>query len=359
MLQSLINNFTILTTFLFFGNMLWGKWKDHRFEKKRVTKFLLGAVFGLFGVFLMHYTFPMTPHVFADFRQLPILISVYMGGWVAGFITTLMIAVYRLLFLSGFNFASIMGAVNALGTLLTAVWLLRNRKLSFRRWGAALGISAVISAAVFALILSDTNKWIPIGEFMIVFIIGGMFTFAMLMYLKRSDDSVRIMREAAHRDFLTGLYNVRAFEVVMNQRIAHTNRYRIPFTLLMIDIDHFKRVNDTYGHPAGDAVLSQMADVLRDTFRPGDQIARKGGEEFVVIVDECDAGKIGTIAERLRQNVEDHPFLLPDGTTLKMTISVGSATYPDFEDSLLVEKADQALYEAKAAGRNRVCRAAN
>lgn len=359
MLQSLINNFTILTTFLFFGNMLWGKWKDNRLEKKRVTVFILGAVFGLFGVMLMHYTFPMSPRVFADFRQIPILISVYMGGWLSGFITTFLIAVYRLFFLSGLNVASIMGAVNALGTLLAAVWLLRSRRLSFKRWASVLGISAAISAMVFAFILSEENKWIPIGEFVIVYMIGGMFTFAMLMYLKRSDDSVRILREAVHLDFLTGLYNVRAFEVIMNQRIAHTNRYRIPFTLLMIDIDHFKLVNDTHGHPAGDAVLSQIADVLRDTFRPGDQIARKGGEEFAVIVDECDAGNIGKIAERLRQNVEDHKFVLPDGTELKITISAGSATYPDIGESLLVEKADQALYEAKATGRNRVCQAVN
>lgn len=177
----------------------------------------------------------------------------------------------------------------------------------------------------------------------------------MLQYLRKSDDSLRIMREAANRDFLTGLSNLRAFEFMMEQKILSSERYNTPFSLLMIDIDHFKQVNDTYGHPAGDAVLAQLADVLRDTFRPGDHIARKGGEEFAVIVDNCAADKILGIAERLRYNVESNQFYLPDGTELKLTISAGCATYPDIPEYDLIEVADQALYRAKSEGRNRVC----
>lgn len=113
--------------------------------------------------------------------------------------------------------------------------------------------------------------------FSIVFAFGGLFTFFLLRYMKKSGDSLRTMREAAYRDFLTGLYNARAFEVLLQQKIESFSRYSIPFTLLLVDIDHFKQVNDTYGHAAGDAVLSQFADLLRDTFRPDDKIARKGG----------------------------------------------------------------------------------
>ncbi len=359
MLQSLINNFTVLTTFLFFGNMAWGKCQAYNLQKNNRTKLILGLILGLFGVALMYYTFPINSVVFADFRQLPILISVSLGGWIAGLVSTVIIFVYRLAFLSGVSMTSVWGAVNALGTFIIAILFLKDYKLILRKWIWATVLSAGFSMLVFSIILDDENKWAPIGTFCLVFIVGGMFTFAMLLYLKRSDDSLRIMREAAHRDFLTGLYNARAFEVIMEQKIASSTRYHVPFTLLLIDIDHFKQVNDTFGHPAGDTVLSQLAAVLRDTFHPGDHIARKGGEEFAVIVDECDSNQIEIIAERLRRNVENHIFNLPDGTELKMTISAGSATYPDMAEQLLFERADQALYQAKTSGRNRVCRAAS
>ncbi|MEF2967628.1 diguanylate cyclase [Paenibacillus sp. M1] len=356
MLQGLINNFTLLTTFLFFGNMVWDKRQASRPNGNSGTGLILGLVLGLFGVGLMYYTFPINATVVADLRQLPILIAVSMGGWVPGVITTAIIFLYRLFLLNGLNMASVWGAANALGTLAIALSLLRGQHLSLRRWASALGLTAVLSMLIFTFILPG-EKWGPIAVFGLVFIVGGSFTFIMLHYLKRSGESLRIMREAAHRDFLTGLFNLRAFEIMMEQKIAYSDRYRIPFSLLLVDIDHFKQVNDTHGHPAGDAVLSQVAAVLRDTFRPGDHIARKGGEEFTVIVDECGADKIGIVAERLRRNMEGTRFVLPDGKELKITISAGSATYPDVPRECLIERADRALYRAKASGRNRVCTA--
>ncbi|MNH83859.1 putative diguanylate cyclase YcdT [compost metagenome] len=127
------------------------------------------------------------------------------------------------------------------------------------------------------------------------------------------------------------------------------------FSLLVVDIDHFKRVNDTYGHAAGDVVLSQLANVLRDTFHPGDHIARKGGEEFVIIVDDCGVDKVWQVAERLRRNVENQLFVLPEGESIHVTISIGASVYPEIGPEQLFEKADQALYAAKEAGRNQVC----
>lgn len=354
MLQSLIYNFTILTTFMFFGNIIWGKWQERYAKNGWITRLLLGLILGLFGIVLMYSGFYSGQSAYVDFRQLPILLSVYMGGWVSGSIAGVLILIYRLFFLNGLNFASILGAVNILVTLGICILLLRRRKLSLPRWSWTLVCSAVSSVIVFYVLLQD-NPWITIGLFTPLYLISGLFAFLMLQYLRKSDESLRIMREAANRDFLTGLSNLRAFEFMMEQNILSSNRYNTPFSLLMIDIDHFKQVNDTYGHPAGDAVLAQLADVLRDTFRPGDHIARKGGEEFAVIVNNCAADKILGIAERLRHNVESNHFYLPDGTVLKLTISAGSATYPDVAEYNLIEVADQALYRAKSEGRNRVC----
>ena len=355
MFEGLVNNFTILTTFLFFGNMIRSKYLNENSLNRESNSLILGTVLGLFGVVLMYFSFPISETIFADFRQLPILISVYLGGGTAGIVSTIIISVYRLFFLSGVSFSSELAAINAFVTFGIALMFLRGRKLSFKRWGWSLGLTMLSANLFFTITLEEDNKWISISSFSIVYVLGGVFTYFMLRYLKRSDDLLRLMSEAANRDFLTGLFNLRAFEAFMEQKLILSLHSKAPFTLLMVDIDHFKCVNDTYGHPTGDFVLTELAEVFRDSFRPNDHIARKGGEEFVVVVDRCNREQIVVIAERLRRNVEEHEFHLPNGTDLRLTISVGCATYPDVKLDQLIERADQALYLAKESGRNRVC----
>ena len=122
----------------------------------------------------------------------------------------------------------------------------------------------------------------------------------------------------------------------------------------MIDIDKFKSINDTYGHPAGDAVLSQLGQVLRDTARGTDFSARYGGEEMAIICPETSLSEAALFAERVRQAIENHAFLLTNGDTLRVTVSVGAAAIPSntTEPTGLIEAADEALYTAKEAGRN-------
>lgn len=355
MLHSLLSNFALLTAFIYFGYMIQSRFLSKK-QSTPWTRAFLGLMLGLFGVVLMYYTFPIGTQTVADFRQLPVLIAVYAGGGISGGISALIIAVYRLFFLHGFSFRSMAGAVNVLITLVIALFFLRARKLSLKRWLPALMLSAANTMVLFLLVL-NISSWAAIVMYTLLFIVAGMFTYLMLQHLREADESVKMMREAATRDFLTRLYNSRAFEAMMAQKVASSNRNGAPFTLLFVDIDFFKQVNDSYGHSAGDAVLLQFADVLRDTFRPGDHIFRKGGEEFVILVDQCDAEQIEKIGERLRQNVEAHPFFLPGGGELRLTISAGSATYPNVRQEELIDKADQALYEAKQAGRNRLCRA--
>jgi len=164
--------------------------------------------------------------------------------------------------------------------------------------------------------------------------------------------------ELASRDGLTNLYNHRMFYSLLKDEIARTQRFKRPVSLLMLDIDHFKRVNDTYGHQAGDAILKGLSDLLVKQARAVDRVCRYGGEEFMVILPETDAAMAMQIAERLRAEVERQPFGINGGKTAGITVSIGVATYPQQVDSLeaLVKAADDALYAAKQGGRNRVCR---
>jgi len=157
------------------------------------------------------------------------------------------------------------------------------------------------------------------------------------------------------RDVLTRLLNRKFMPVVLSKQVSQSRTQKTAFAVLAIDIDHFKQVNDTHGHQAGDSVLQQLALILLNNSRSGDYLFRLGGEEFLLIAVDMDATRARTVAEKLRKSVERESFLLYDGKELKATISVGVACFdghPDYQRVL--RKADDALYQAKNSGRNRV-----
>ncbi|HEX6558371.1 MAG TPA: GGDEF domain-containing protein, partial [Longimicrobiales bacterium] len=164
-----------------------------------------------------------------------------------------------------------------------------------------------------------------------------------------------VMRTRAERDALTGLANRRAFEEHFGGEAGRYERYQRPFSMVMLDIDHFKSVNDRYGHEAGDHILQQVAKVVASSLRNVDFAARLGGEEFVVLLPETDITKGIEIAERIRHRVEE---LNPSwrGQVIPVRISAGVSAVPGcvrFPNEL-VRSADAALYASKHAGRNRV-----
>jgi two-component system cell cycle response regulator len=163
--------------------------------------------------------------------------------------------------------------------------------------------------------------------------------------------------ELSLKDPLTGLSNRRHFRTVQERTIDGVARSGEPALLLMLDIDHFKKVNDTYGHPAGDKVLQSVANCLSKCVRPMDTLARYGGEEFAVILPNCHTSFGSTVAERIRQTVEALEISPAPGILLKVTVSIGGAYAPEWvrsTTSLWTERADVQLYRAKAEGRNRV-----
>jgi len=164
--------------------------------------------------------------------------------------------------------------------------------------------------------------------------------------------------DLSSRDPLTGLANRRQFEIALAREIDRVARAGEPALLLMIDIDHFKRVNDSRGHAAGDKVLQAVALRLLDCVRPMDTLARIGGEEFAMILPNCAPSFGLAVAERIRLQVEGQVIALDDGEPLSVTISLGGAFAPQWVRStpaLWMSRADEQLYRAKDEGRNRTC----
>lgn len=164
--------------------------------------------------------------------------------------------------------------------------------------------------------------------------------------------------DMSSRDALTGLANRRSFELALAREIDRVARAGEPALLLALDIDHFKRVNDTHGHASGDLVLKAAATALLDCVRPMDLVARVGGEEFAIVMPNCPANFGEAVAERVRRRIEAMPVAIGLSQQIHVSVSVGGAFAPQWVRSsptLWIERADVQLYRAKAEGRNRVC----
>lgn len=164
------------------------------------------------------------------------------------------------------------------------------------------------------------------------------------------------VRQLARRDQLTGLYNRREFEDRFQNEFERARRYGMDLSVMMLDLDHFKEVNDTYGHAAGDDVLSAVGRVMKDSTRQVDIAGRYGGEEFTMVLPETDLDSTRELARRLKESIAELEFQADDGTTFQVTASIGVSEYHSTDENHedILKRADEALYRAKDRGRNRV-----
>jgi diguanylate cyclase (GGDEF)-like protein len=216
-------------------------------------------------------------------------------------------------------------------------------------------LDARVAASLEANARTDFNNYViaAIGALLMA-----LLTMAILSATRAHRRALELAGELqclATTDALTGLPNRRQLMATMETEVLRAARSGRPLSLALLDVDHFKSINDRHGHPAGDAALQAMADVLREVTRGGDVLGRFGGEEFAVLMPETTIGQAQLACERLRKAIERRSLAFPDGSRGRVTVSTGVAILAGGEScDHLISRADAALYEAKSDGRNLV-----
>ncbi|MFC5471716.1 GGDEF domain-containing protein [Cohnella suwonensis] len=322
-------------------------------HRTRKSKLVIGGIFGLLGIVQMLISIRVSPTVIMDLRSLAVVCAAIFGGLHASVLASLIIAAGRILLFGGLTEAAALSSISITITGIGCGLIVRYVRDYRKAWVYLLTFSAVLPAIVVYLLLREKSiEVIPV--FLPVYLVGGVIIAYVIHYLDKTKSLFLKYEKEATKDHLTGLMNVRSFDIRFNDAVGHAAAAQSSLSVLLIDIDFFKKVNDTYGHQAGDEVLKQFAAVLVDYAGAEHAVYRKGGEEFIVILEKCPRAHARKMAEAICEGVRGFAFQLPDRTRLQVTASIGVATYPDIGRESLLESADNALYEAKRTGRNRV-----
>lgn len=356
MIRQLFINSAILIAALFVcGQHFIYKPLNHNSSYK--LRLQAGIMAGFVGAILIICGVPITDKIVVDFRYISLIVSSIYGGPLAAVVGGIIIASFRV-FYNGVTYASIVGAIFILSETLGSSMISRLKVKDKRKW---------ILMLVFTEINSYYALYFVIPEFSILiktFISYSMcFIFLILLVhyyagtISFSNNLIRNLKKESTKDFLTGLNNVRNFDKLYNDALQNAKEKHENLSVVVIDIDNFKKVNDTYGHQAGDAILKQLGDILNKNCRNIDIVSRNGGEEFSIILIDCSAKLAFEMAERIRKRVEETKFNLPGDRQINITVSAGVASFPDSarDNESLYKNADNALYNAKNTGRNRVC----
>ncbi|MFP4115390.1 MAG: GGDEF domain-containing protein [Spirochaetota bacterium] len=315
-----------------------------------------GVLMGILGVLLMLEGVTVAPSVILDLRSIPMIVSFIYGGVVPGIVTSAIIAGVRVLHF-GPTTPSLYAVLVIVLAAVPIAMISRLQRPVRLKWLMSLAAYVGFGTLAFLRLVADAGQ---LFVTLLVFV-GGTVAFGLLVeryitFLRSIAEAFIRYRSEAGVDFLTGIENVRTFRRRLSDVSKHARQVGDNLSVVMIDLDHFKTVNDEYGHEHGDAVLRQAAGLMAEGLRSGDTVSRYGGEEFTVTLNGCGAARALDIAERLRATVEEHRFSLGDGRSVRVTASLGVASYPATTRCTgdLVHDADVALYEAKRTGRNRV-----
>jgi diguanylate cyclase len=355
--RGLFINMAIITSAILSANIL----LPEKFLARPKDHMILNGLWaGLFGCLLMLFSVPLEDQVIVDFRIIPIIIMALYVTSGAAMLAAGIMALFRVVCF-GINLASLVSALAIILVGVSGSLIGRTSLAMKKKWALAAGAAGLITGGtIFELTSRQQNHGAVLVLYWLALALLTAALCRLMETLVRYNQKIAQLREEAEKDFLTGLKTPRQFDHAFKRLAASAAAQNTSLSLLYIDIDHFKEINDRYGHACGDAVLKALGKILRKTARSQDIISRKGGEEFVMLLTGCTLSQAEQVAERLRQTVESASFSCSShdrcDCRIRITLSIGVAAIPETTtaSSRLLELADRALYRAKQSGRNRV-----
>lgn len=357
MVKETIAQVAVITVILFFAGEMFRRLPLFRSLASIGGRLAIGLLSGASGMIVMFFGVQIPPNSLFDLRQLFVLIAAWFGGIYASVTAGAVIGIARVLLSGGLNESSGRAVVSLLVIGVVAGLLFKNKRKDryWLQWSIAL-LCVMVTIATSTLSLLPFEDAVKVGYFILpMFFCGGLYVAYMVKHLMRSNELMLQHEKEATTDYLTGLHNVRSFDRLFNKLAQESTEKQQRLGVLLVDIDFFKKINDLYGHIAGDKVLKEVAAALRSSARSFDIVSRNGGEEFALLLPECPPNYAEITADSIRRQIERHAFSISDQETIRLTVSIGIATYPELPIDELIDNADQALYEAKRLGRNRLC----
>ncbi|MGL4487786.1 MAG: GGDEF domain-containing protein [Yersinia sp. (in: enterobacteria)] len=306
-------------------------------------RILFGLMSGLVSLYLNQDKWIISDSYFYSFELIPIILSTFYGGWLSG-LTALMI---NFAFSGWVTHDNILMTIVFIPLLLSKAWKKKNNRF-FYITVILISVYRII-AAIF--LVQNTLIFTQAVIYQMIAALCLAICYHALNFKERHICAYFAMKDRANIDKLTQLNN----RASVDYQLATIHNRRQACGLMILDIDHFKSINDTYGHDGGDIMLTAVSELLTHAVRDEDFIGRYGGEEFIVITHSHEPQTIKSVAERIRERVEDLDVTLPDGRRIKATISIGTSLYlPGMSMLKALKITDEALYQAKRQGRNQV-----
>lgn len=287
------------------------------------AKILLGISGGFVGILLMIYTIKIDgTTTIIDLRNFALMIVSYVGGTIPTVVSGIIIGSYRIAYF-GITKSSIAVVLQMMLYPICFYIIDKKIKSDWKKWFfKTLSMLTILLSVLTYLLKNVENVQVVLLKFFIVNIFFSILEYTLISYVKTSNELYRIYKKDSTKDFLTNLNNVRKFDSLLNDAIKNAKEKGGKISLLMIDIDFFKKVNDTYGHAEGDIVLRELGKILLKNCSSFDIVSRNGGEEFTILLLDYPKIQALQIAERVRSSVENYPFVLSNETEINITVSI-------------------------------------